>query len=108
MTDTADLGGRTDTGLCENEPVSEQAKPSIPNVLAQRYASPAMTGIWSPAAKVVAERKLWVAVLAAQHELGVPAADGAIDAYQRVVDAGDRRGRPRLDPRPANGSPGTT
>src|ERR1700753_4275004 len=47
-----------------------------------------MTGIWSPAAKVVAERKLWIAVLAAQHELGVPAADGAIDAYQRIVDAG--------------------
>src|ERR1700742_2402412 len=63
-------------------------KPSIPNVLAGRYASTAMTGIWSPAAKVVAERKLWIAVLAAQHELGVPAADGAIDAYQRVVDQG--------------------
>jgi adenylosuccinate lyase len=62
--------------------------PLIPNVLAQRYASPAITGIWSPAAKIVAERKLWVAVLAAQHELGVPAADGAIDAYQRVIDQG--------------------
>jgi adenylosuccinate lyase len=63
-------------------------KPSIPNVLAARYASPALAAIWSPAAKVVAERKLWLAVLAAQHELGVPAADGAIDAYQRIVDAG--------------------
>jgi adenylosuccinate lyase len=64
------------------------SKPSIPNVLAGRYASPAMAGIWSPANKVVAERKLWIAVLAAQHELGVPAADGAIDAYQRIVDRG--------------------
>src|ERR1700760_2068949 len=64
------------------------SKPAIPNVLAARYASLAMADIWSPANKVVAERKLWVAVLAAQHELGVPAADGAIDAYQRVVDQG--------------------
>jgi adenylosuccinate lyase len=61
---------------------------AIPNVLAGRYASRALKGIWSPSAKIVAERKLWLAVLAAQHELGVPAADGAIDAYQRVVDQG--------------------
>src|ERR1700753_755853 len=71
----------------ENGSVSAP-KPSIPNVLAARYASPALAAIWSPAAKVVAERKLWIAVLAAQHELGVPAADGAIDPYRRIADAG--------------------
>ncbi|MCE1175070.1 MAG: adenylosuccinate lyase [Propionibacteriales bacterium] len=43
----------------------------IPNVLATRYASTAMRQIWSPEAKIIAERKLWLAVVAAQAELGV-------------------------------------
>jgi adenylosuccinate lyase len=64
------------------------AKPVIPDVLAGRYASSAMATIWSPAHKVVAERQLWLAVLRAQAELGVAVPDGAIDAYQRVVDQG--------------------
>jgi adenylosuccinate lyase len=64
------------------------AKPPIPDVLAARYASPPLVAIWAPANKVVLERKLWVAVLAAQHELGVPVADGALDAYRRVADQG--------------------
>ena len=64
------------------------AKPLIPDVLAGRYASPAMATIWSPANKVVAERRLWLAVLRAQAELGIAVPDGAIEAYQRVVDQG--------------------
>jgi adenylosuccinate lyase len=62
----------------------------IPDILATRYASPAMREIWSPEAKIVAERKLWVAVLRAQAELGVdfggddPAA--VIADYERVLD----------------------
>ena len=37
---------------------------------------------------MVAERQLWLAVLRAQAELGIPTPDGAIDAYQAVVDRG--------------------
>ena len=43
---------------------------TIPNVLAARYASEEMVAIWSPEAKIVAERRLWLAVLRAQIELG--------------------------------------
>ncbi|HEU5270941.1 MAG TPA: adenylosuccinate lyase [Jatrophihabitans sp.] len=64
------------------------AKPAIPNVLADRYASAAMATIFSPEHKVVAERQLWLAVLRAQAELGIPTPDGAIDAYARVAEAG--------------------
>ena len=38
---------------------------SVPNVLATRYASAQMRDIWAPEAKVVAERRLWLAVLRA-------------------------------------------
>src|SRR3954453_24087026 len=47
-----------------------------------------MAAIWSPAHKVVLERQLWVAVLRAQAELGGDAPDGAIEAYQAVVNRG--------------------
>ena len=63
-------------------------KPALPNVLAGRYASTAMATIWSPAHKIVLERELWLAVLRAQAELGVTVPDGAIQAYQDVVDRG--------------------
>lgn len=43
----------------------------IENVLANRYASKQMCDIWSPVAKIIAERKLWIAVLEAQRDLGV-------------------------------------
>jgi adenylosuccinate lyase len=62
------------------------AKPFIPDVLAARYASAELTTLWSPAHKVILERQLWLAVLRAQRDLGVAAADGAIEAYQAVVD----------------------
>jgi adenylosuccinate lyase len=65
-------------------------KPAIPNVLAGRYASTAMARLWSPEHKVVLERQLWVAVLRAQAGLGVDVPDGAIEAYQAVVDRGAR------------------
>ncbi|MGB3334695.1 MAG: adenylosuccinate lyase [Mycobacterium sp.] len=58
---------------------------SIPNVLATRYASTAMTDIWSPQAKIVAERRLWLAVLRAQSELGVPVPAQAIADYEAVL-----------------------
>jgi adenylosuccinate lyase len=59
---------------------------SIPNVLATRYASTAMTDIWSPEAKIVAERRLWLAVLRAQSELGVQVPEQAIADYERVLE----------------------
>ncbi|RME21963.1 MAG: adenylosuccinate lyase [Deltaproteobacteria bacterium] len=62
---------------------------AIPNVLATRYASAAMRAIWSPRAKVVAERRLWLAVLRAQRDLGVPIPDGVIEAYEAVVEQVD-------------------
>ena len=57
----------------------------IENVLAKRYASPQMTDIWDSEAKIGMERELWLAVLAAQADLGVPVADGALEAYQPVM-----------------------
>jgi adenylosuccinate lyase len=62
----------------------------IGNVLANRYASAAMREVWSPENKIIAERRLWLAVLAAQRDLGVdfggddPAV--VIKAYQAVVE----------------------
>jgi len=66
---------------------------TVPNVLATRYASPAMREIWSPEHKIVAERRLWLAVLAAQRDLGVDFGgddpDTVIAAYERVADRVD-------------------
>ena len=61
----------------------------MPNVLANRYASAEMVAIWSPAAKVVAERRLWVAVLRAQRELGVDIPEAAIVDYERSTEQVD-------------------
>ena len=58
----------------------------VPNVLAQRYASPAMVAVWSPRAKVIRERRFWLAVLEAQRELGVEVPDGVVEDYEKVVD----------------------
>ncbi|MSO87372.1 MAG: adenylosuccinate lyase [Acidimicrobiia bacterium] len=61
----------------------------IPNVLAARYASAPMAGIWSPEHKVVLERQLWVAVMRAQADLGVVWPPTAIDDYIAVIDKVD-------------------
>jgi adenylosuccinate lyase len=58
----------------------------ISNVLATRYASPQLTAIWSPEEKIRTERRLWLAVLRAQRDLGVPVPDGVVEAYERVLD----------------------
>ena len=66
---------------------------TVPNVLATRYASEQMRAIWSPEQKIVAERRLWLAVLKAQKDLGVDfgGADAAdvIADYQRVLEQVD-------------------
>jgi adenylosuccinate lyase len=59
---------------------------TIPNVLASRYASPAMQELWSAKHKVITERRLWVAVLQAQRELGVDVPEGVVEDYQRVIE----------------------
>ena len=58
----------------------------IADVLATRYASQAMADLWSPDRKIVLERRLWIAVLRAQRDLGVDVPYGAVEAYERVVD----------------------
>jgi adenylosuccinate lyase len=58
----------------------------IPNVLAARYASSELTAIWAPEEKVRLERRLWVAVLRTQRELGIEVPDGVVEAYERVLD----------------------
>ncbi|GAA0936098.1 adenylosuccinate lyase [Virgisporangium aurantiacum] len=58
----------------------------IPDVLANRYASPEMVTVWSPEEKIRAERRLWLAVLEAQADLGVPVPAGVVDAYRAVLD----------------------
>ena len=65
----------------------------IGNILANRYASAAMREVWSAENKIIAERRLWLAVLAAQRDLGVdfggddPAV--VIKAYEGVVEQVD-------------------
>ncbi|WP_370617472.1 adenylosuccinate lyase [Mumia sp. Pv 4-285] len=62
---------------------------TTPNVLALRYASPEMVRIWSPEHKIVLERRLWIAVMEAQRDLGIETPDGVIEAYEAVVDQVD-------------------
>ncbi|WP_239405459.1 adenylosuccinate lyase [Frankia sp. Cj3] len=57
----------------------------IPDVLATRYASAELTDLWSPANKVVQERRLWLAVLRAQRDLGLDVPAGVIEDYERVL-----------------------
>jgi adenylosuccinate lyase len=59
---------------------------NTPNVLAARYASPEVARIWSPEHKIGLERRLWIAVLKAQRDLGVETPDGVIESYEAVVD----------------------
>jgi adenylosuccinate lyase len=61
-------------------------KEVVPDLLATRYASEPMAELWSPRHKVVLERRLWVAVLEAQRDLGVPVPDGVVEDYRAVVD----------------------
>lgn len=56
----------------------------IPNVLAERYATPSMTAIWSPEGKILLERELWIAVMRAQRALGLEIPAEAIADYERV------------------------
>lgn len=61
-------------------------KPRIPDVLASRYASAQLARLWSPEQKVVLERRLWLAVLRAQRDLGVDVPEQAVADYERVLE----------------------
>ena len=60
----------------ENAPVS---------VLADRYASNEMRQVFAPEQKIIAERKLWLAVARAQSKLGHPISDAVIADYEKVL-----------------------
>ncbi|MEZ5097849.1 MAG: adenylosuccinate lyase [Nocardioides sp.] len=62
---------------------------TVPNVLATRYAGADLAAIWSPEHKIVLERRLWLAVLQAQRDLGVEVPDGVLEDYEKVVDQVD-------------------
>lgn len=62
---------------------------NIPSTLATRYASDAMCAIWAPEAKIIQERKLWIAVLRAQQELGLAIDSAAIADYEKVLEKVD-------------------
>ena len=62
---------------------------SIPNVLADRYASQAMKAIWGPEGRIILEREFWIAVLKAQRDLGLPVPEEAIAAYESVKNSVD-------------------
>lgn len=68
----------------------EPAEVDIPNVLADRYASMAMRALWAPRHKVVLERRLWLAVLRAQRQLGLAdVPEQAIADYEAVLEEVD-------------------
>ena len=62
---------------------------SVPNVLAERYASLAMRAIWAPESKIVAERRLWIAVMRAQAAAGLAIPESVIADYQAKVEQVD-------------------
>ena len=55
------------------------------SILADRYASSAMREIFSPESKIIAERKLWIAVMRAQSELGHGISKDVITDYEKVI-----------------------
>ncbi len=58
----------------------------IPNVLAERYASPLIKAVWSPAGRIAIERDYWIAVMKAQRDLGVSIPAAAIADYEKAKD----------------------
>ena len=59
------------------------------SVLADRYASKEMREIFAPESKIIAERKLWIAVARAQSVLGHLISDSVIADYEKVVSKVD-------------------
>lgn len=53
-----------------------------PNVLSKRYATSRVNEIFSEKGRVIAERELWIVVMKAQKEFGVPIPAQAIEKYE--------------------------
>ncbi len=73
----------------DHETLTDPTRDSNPNVLASRYASPAVRSVWSDEGKVRLERRLWIAVLKAQADLGIEVPAGAVEACEAVADRVD-------------------
>ena len=58
----------------------------IPDVLASRYASADMQAIWSERGKIARERRLWIAIMRGQQELGIDISTEAIESYERIAE----------------------
>ena len=56
------------------------------SVLSDRYASSAMRAVFSPEEKIIAERRLWLAIARAQNKLGHIIAESVIADYERVLN----------------------
>ena len=56
------------------------------DILSWRYATDAINNLFSERGKIVGERKLWIAVMKAQKELGVDIPARAIEKYEGAVD----------------------
>lgn len=59
------------------------------SVLANRYASKEMQLVFAPEAKIIAERKLWIAVARAQSQLGHSIDPSVIADYEKVINKVD-------------------
>ncbi|WP_309387026.1 adenylosuccinate lyase [Cerasicoccus frondis] len=57
---------------------------AVPNILADRYASPAMQDIWSAEGRIILEREFWIAVMKAQRGLGLSIPADTIAAYEKA------------------------
>ena len=85
-------------------PASARAGPPTPspviaNILAERYASAEMADLFDATNRVRLERELWIAVLEAQTDLGLPLGDGVLDRiviepHEGRVLLADRGGDP--------------
>lgn len=58
----------------------------IPNVLADRYASPEMAGVFDPVNRVRTERQFWLAVLSAQIDQGLAVDRSVLGDYEAVLE----------------------
>ena len=68
----------------ENNPVNQSA-----SLLGSRYASAEMRAIFAPEAKIIQERKLWIAVMRAQSTLGHAIDAKVIADYEAVINKVD-------------------
>jgi adenylosuccinate lyase len=55
------------------------------SVLANRYASAEMKKLFAPEEKIIAERRLWIAVARAQAKLGYAISDSVLADYEKVI-----------------------